>query len=88
MASPDDVVDYSPGRFWTYPKGQWMPRFPYTWGCPMFGQTDEWGRRTVVWGFWFTGYLVWAWATCWCEDCHHSRQETYVQKHDYETRLW
>lgn len=83
MPDDVDVVDWSPGRFWTYDKTSWTPKWPYRWGLPMFGQTDEWGRRTVVWGTKFTGYLVYAWSTCWCEQCHEAREQTYEQK-----RLW
>lgn len=66
-----------PGRFWTQTPKEWDPS-PWwrRWGVPFWGG-DEWGRRTVVVGFGFLGYLVWAYRTCWCRDCHDVRGQTY-----------
>jgi thiol-disulfide isomerase/thioredoxin len=63
-------------RFWTYPRSEWDPEWWHKAGVPYFGG-DEWGRRTIVVGFWFVGYLVWAWRTCWCPECHEMREQTY-----------
>lgn len=62
-------------RFWTYPRRTWQPEGRNRWGWPYRGG-DEWGRRTVVVGFWFVGCLVWAYWTCHCPDCREAREET------------
>lgn len=67
---------YVSGRFWTYSKKEWDPKLPYKLGVPFRGG-DEWGRRTLVVGLWFIGYVVWAWRTCWCQECHEVREHSY-----------
>lgn len=69
--------DFSTGRFWSYSKKDWTPKWPFRWGVPEIGNTDEWGRLTIVWGTKFTGYVVWAFHTCWCPQCHRIRKESY-----------
>ncbi|MDG4792121.1 hypothetical protein O7626_40615 [Micromonospora sp. WMMD1102] len=63
-------------RLWTYPAGEFDPAWWHKLGVPVFGG-DEWGRRTVVIGTALTGYVVWAWRTCWCPECHEAREQTY-----------
>ncbi|MEV7267077.1 hypothetical protein AB0N38_26295 [Micromonospora aurantiaca] len=63
-------------RVWTYRRAEWDPPLRERLGFPYLG-CDEWGRRTVVVGLWFVGYVVWAWRTCWCQDCHEVRAQTY-----------
>ena len=69
-------IRYESRRVWTYRKDQWDPAWYHKLGVPFLGG-DEWGRRTIVVGLWFTGALVWAWRTCWCQDCHEVREQTY-----------
>jgi len=44
----------------------------------------------VTVGLWCVGYLSWAWSTCWCQDCHVVREQTYVcaAEHRAETVDW
>lgn len=70
---------YVSTRFWTYSKEEWDPKWQYKLGAPFRG-SDEWGRRTIVIGLWFLGYVVWAWRTCWCQECHEIREQTYRMK--------
>lgn len=67
---------YDSSRFWTYPRDRWDPMWPHKWGWPSLGY-DEWGRQVVVIGFWFLGYVCWAFRTCWCQNCHETREQTY-----------
>ena len=69
-------VRYTSPRVWTYPRDEWDPPWWHKLGVPYLGG-DEWGRKTVAVGLWFTGCVVWAWRTCWCQDCHGAREETY-----------
>lgn len=64
-----------PSRVWTYSRQAWTPGGWERWGWPYRGG-DEWGRRTVVVGLWFVGYLVVAYWTCRCEDCDEARRES------------
>jgi hypothetical protein len=48
-------------------------------GVPHLGE-DEYGRRTLVEGSFLTGYLVWAFKTCQCEDCVDIRYETQLDE--------
>jgi len=80
MNQPTQTVetwDFSTGQVWTYSKDTWDPRWWNKIGWPSFQGSDEWGRRTVVWGTFVTGYVVWAYRTCWCETCHEARESTY-----------
>lgn len=64
-------------RFWTFDREEWLPEHWWQrWGFPMRGG-DEWGRRVVTVGFWFWGYVNWAYRTCWCEECQEMRAQTY-----------
>ena len=65
-----------PNRLARYTRQEWDPSWWHKCGIPYRGG-DEWGRRTVVVGFGFLGYLVWAYRTCWCRDCHDVRGQTY-----------
>ena len=78
MRQRPDVEDawYDSKRFWTYSRHSWDPQWWHKWGWPALGG-DEWGRRTIVWGVGLLGYVVWAWKTCWCQECHTVRQQTY-----------
>lgn len=69
-------IRYNSRRVWTYSKGTWDPAWYHKFGVPLFSG-DEWGRRTVVIGLWFLGYVVWAWRTCWCQECHEVREQNY-----------
>lgn len=69
-------MKYETKRVWWYPRGEWLPSWYEKIGFPYLGG-DEWGRRTVVVGLWFVGYVVWAWRTCWCHECHEVRAQTY-----------
>lgn len=72
-----DEYEYTASRVWTYSKDSWNPAWYEKIGFPYRG-TDEWGRRTIVVGLWFIGYVVWAYRTCWsCQDCHMVREQTY-----------
>lgn len=68
-----------PRRFWFYKRSQWEPSWWHRWGLPAIGGTltDEWGRRTLVWGTGLTGYICVVWRTCWCRECHWVRSQTY-----------
>ena len=33
--------DFSTGRFWSYSKKDWSPKWPFRWGVPEIGNTDE-----------------------------------------------
>jgi hypothetical protein len=71
------MADLGPGsRFWTYSKEKWDPQWWHKLGVPNLG-ADEWGRRTIVVGLWFLGYVVWAWRTCKCAECGEVREQTY-----------
>jgi hypothetical protein len=61
---------------WTCPPSEWDPEWWHKIGVPYVGG-DEWGRRTVVIGLWFLGYVSWAFRTCWCDECHEMREQTY-----------
>jgi hypothetical protein len=67
---------YQSRRVWIYRRNEWSPPWYQRFGFPFRGG-DEWGRRTVVVGFWRVGYVCWAWRTCWCQDCHSAREQTY-----------
>lgn len=67
---------YQASRFWTYRANNWDPAWWHKLGVPYLAG-DEWGRRTIVWGVGFLGYVVWAWRTCWCQECHAAREQTY-----------
>ena len=61
-------------RLWRYRYGHWQPEWwfyllPYRGG-------DEYGRRTWVIPAHPFGWLVWAWRTCYCEDCVTVRAQT------------
>jgi len=62
-------------RIWFYSRKTWWAEGAQRWGWPYFG-ADENGRRTVVIGFWFIGYVVFAYKTCYCEDCTEIREQT------------
>lgn len=71
------MADNEPGRrFWIYSKRSWDPRWWHKLGVPYLGG-DEWGRRTVVIGLWFLGYVVWAWRTCHCPECDEMREQSF-----------
>jgi hypothetical protein len=75
--SPDEQDRwYQSSRFWFYSRHTWDPRWWHKWGVPSHGG-DEWGRRTIVWGVGLLGYVVWAYRTCWCQECHGVRAQTY-----------
>lgn len=78
MRQRPDAEDawYDSKRFWTYSRHTWDPQWWHKWGVPSLGG-DEWGRRTIVWGVGLLGYIVLAWRTCWCAECHAMRQQTY-----------
>lgn len=78
-------IRYQSSRFWTYSRDSWDSAWYQKLGVPYRGG-DEWGRRTLVVGLWFVGYLVWAWSTCWCQDCHEVREETYRLLTEEEVR--
>lgn len=63
-------------RWWMYTTEEYDPSWYEKLGWPARGD-DEWGRRTVVIGTRWTGYVVWAWRTCWCQDCHEVRAQAY-----------
>lgn len=65
-----------PRRFWTYAKDKWDPEWWHKIGLPYFGG-DEWGRRTIVIGLAGIGYVCMALWTCWCQECHFGRSQTY-----------
>jgi len=67
---------YRASRVWFYHPRTWDPSWWNKAGVPFLG-SDEWGRRTIVWGFGFIGYVVWAYRTCWCQECHAAREQTY-----------
>lgn len=67
---------YKSRRFWFYEASTWDPRWWHKLGVPSLGG-DEWGRRTIVWGVGLLGYVVWAWRTCYCQQCHSAREQTY-----------
>jgi hypothetical protein len=61
-------------RWWTYGRNTWGPRWWNKIGVPQVrGTGDEYGYNCIVWGFWFTGYVVYAWHKCPCEDCVDTR---------------
>lgn len=72
----ENEITYKSSRVWTYSKDSWDPSWYEKIGFPYRGG-DEWGRRTIVIGLWFIGYVVWAYRTCWCQDCHTVREQTY-----------
>lgn len=57
-----------PKRFRWHSRARWDPGFWGYLGWPYFSE-DEYGRCTIVWGTWLTGYLQVAYRTCRCEDC-------------------
>ncbi|HEX5995991.1 MAG TPA: hypothetical protein VFY84_12685 [Jiangellales bacterium] len=69
-------IRYESPRVWRYPRDAWDPSWWHKLGVPSFGG-DEWGRRTIVIGLWFVGYVGWAWRTCWCQQCHGAREQMY-----------
>lgn len=74
---PDDTDNWYRARmFWTYNKNSWDPAWYHKIGLP-YRSSDEWGRRTIVWGVGFLGYICFAYRTCWCQSCHTSREQTY-----------
>lgn len=77
----DEEEDYPPRpkRFWFYSRDRWEPEWWFKWGLPDIRRrnTDEWCRRTIVWGTGLTGYVVIPWKTCWCDECHWARAQTY-----------
>ncbi|MBM0235932.1 hypothetical protein JNW88_00320 [Micromonospora sp. ATA32] len=76
LAAVPQPGDHETRRIWTYRRDTWDPAWHHKLGVPYRGG-DEWGRRTVVVGLWFVGYVVWAWRTCWCRECHEVREQTY-----------
>jgi hypothetical protein len=69
------MMSKEPGRFQYYSPLEWRPGFWNMTGWPFFAD-DEYGRKIVVIGTFFTGYLVWAYKTCHCEDCEDLRLYT------------
>lgn len=67
------------GRIWFYHKDDWDPGRMHRWGWPLLGG-DEFKRKTIVFGFWFIGYVVIAYARCYCEDCEQERKYERVRK--------
>lgn len=67
---------YDSSMFWIYSRDRWDPSWWHKIGVPSLGG-DEWGRRTIVVGLWFLGYVCWAYRTCWCQECHEVREQTY-----------
>lgn len=64
-----------PRRFWKYSRESWEPLFRW---FPYFGG-DEWGRKTIVLPIPFSGYLVFAYRSCHCEECTWGRE--YLKAH-------
>lgn len=60
-------------RFWTYSRDEWEPKRRW---LPSIGG-DEYGRRTLVVAIPFSGYLVWAYRTCHCNECTFVRMQTW-----------
>lgn len=59
----------SPKRLWFYSRKDYSPT--HWWnriGVPHRGD-DEYGRRIVIIGTFLTGYALFAYWTCHCEDC-------------------
>lgn len=61
-------------RFWRYRYGQWTPSW-WEWVFPGHS-ADEYGRVTLIFHVPFVGFIVWAWRTCYCDDCEQSRAQT------------
>lgn len=75
-----------PKRIWFYSPFQWRDRWWNMLGWPSFGCTDEFWRRTIVWGTFFTGYIVIAGRVCTCEDCVDARLFEQLEQ-QYDTDL-
>lgn len=73
--APEDVYPKA-SRFWLNTKREEDPAWYHKAGIPYWG-TDEWGRRAVTIGFGFLGYITFAYRTCWCNNCHSIREQTY-----------
>lgn len=73
---PDLATRYSSRRLWFDSPQTWDPRWWHKAGVPHIGG-DEWGRRVITVGVAFVGYVSWAWRTCWCQECHEMREQTY-----------
>lgn len=57
-------------RWWVYRRKSWIPRWWNKIGVPQVrGTGDEYGYRCIVWGLWFTGYVVYAYRRCNCVNC-------------------
>lgn len=75
---------YDSPRFWYDPKDECDPAWYHRLGVPYLG-ADEWGRRTITIRVPFAGYLSWAYRTCWCQDCHAGREQTYrLQREEWK----
>lgn len=61
-------------RFWWYSYADWDPHW-IRYLIPEIGG-DEWGRNTLVVHVPFCGFLVWAYRTCYCDDCVETREQT------------
>jgi hypothetical protein len=70
-------------RVWYYPPITFFPRWWNMLGIPWRGD-DEYGRRTFCWGTGLTGYLIWAYRTCQCEDCVDLRLDAELQQQHEE----
>jgi hypothetical protein len=56
-------------------------------GIPWLGD-DEYGRRTFCWGTAFTGYVIWAYKACQCDDCVDIRLDFELeQQHAEDARI-
>lgn len=80
-----DIEDnwYDSKRVWTQSRHDRDPSWYQKLGWPHVGG-DEWGRMVVTVGFAWTGYISWAYRTCWKQCCHVSRQQTY----ELEAQRW
>lgn len=75
---------YDSPRFWVDSADEYDPAWYQKLGVPSFGGADEWGRLIVTVRIPFVGYLHWAYRTCWCQDCHAMREQTYK----YQREEW
>lgn len=75
-----------PGRIWFYNPFEWRERWYHMLGWPSFGGTDEYYRRTMVWGTFLTGYIAIAGKVCTCEDCVDARLFEMLEE-QYDTDL-
>ncbi len=61
-------------RIWRYRYASWQPVW-WSYLIPQGGMVDEYGRLTMVIHIPFYGFLVWAYKTCYCEDCEELRAQ-------------